>query len=32
MEIQWTKDADAALAASNEQNKLLLIDFTAAPG
>jgi hypothetical protein len=32
MEIQWIKDADAALAQATEQAKPLLIDFSAAPG
>lgn len=32
MEIQWIKDADAALAEAQGQNKPLLIDFSAAPG
>lgn len=32
MNFQWIKDADVALAEAKSQNKLLLIDFSAAPG
>ena len=31
MSVNWIKDADEALAAAKEQNKPLLIDFSAAP-
>lgn len=31
MSINWTVDADAALAAAKEQNIPLLVDFSAAP-
>lgn len=31
MAVNWIKDADEALKASKEQNKPLLIDFSAAP-
>jgi uncharacterized protein YyaL (SSP411 family) len=31
MAVNWIKDADAALAAAKEQDKPLLIDFSAAP-
>jgi len=31
MSVNWIKDADAALAEAKEQNKPLLIDFSAAP-
>ena len=30
-EIQWIRDADQALAQAKQQNKPLLLDFTAAP-
>jgi hypothetical protein len=30
-EIQWIRDADKALAQAKQQNKPLLLDFTAAP-
>lgn len=32
MSINWIKDADGALAAAKDQNKPVLIDFSAAPG
>lgn len=31
MTVEWNKDADAALAVAKEQNRPLLIDFSAAP-
>ena len=31
MSVNWIKDADEALAAGEEQNKPVLIDFSAAP-
>ena len=31
MSVNWFKDADEALAMAKEQNKPLLIDFSAAP-
>lgn len=31
MAVNWITDADAALADAKEQNKPLLIDFSAAP-
>jgi uncharacterized protein YyaL (SSP411 family) len=31
MPINWIKDADEALAKAKEQNRPLLIDFSAAP-
>ncbi len=31
MSVNWIKDADEALAAAKEQNKPLLVDFSAAP-
>ena len=31
MSVNWTKDADQALAAAKEQKKPLLVDFSAAP-
>jgi uncharacterized protein YyaL (SSP411 family) len=31
MAVEWNKDADAALAQAKEQNRPLLIDFSAAP-
>jgi hypothetical protein len=31
MAIQWIRDAEAALASAKEQNKPLLMDFSAAP-
>ncbi|MBI2357780.1 MAG: thioredoxin family protein [Deltaproteobacteria bacterium] len=31
MAVTWKKDADAALAEAKEQNRPLLIDFSAAP-
>lgn len=31
MLVDWIKDAEAAMALANEQNKPLLIDFSAAP-
>ena len=31
MSVNWIKDADEALAMAKEQNKPLLIDFSAAP-
>jgi uncharacterized protein YyaL (SSP411 family) len=31
MAVNWLKNADEALAAAKEQNKPLLIDFSAAP-
>lgn len=31
MSVQWTKDADAALADAKETKKPVLIDFSAAP-
>jgi uncharacterized protein YyaL (SSP411 family) len=31
MSVDWIKDADEALATAKEQNKPLLIDFSAAP-
>jgi len=30
-EIQWTHDADAALADAKSQSREVLLDFTAAP-
>ena len=32
MAVHWNKDADAALAEAKSSKKLLLIDFSAAPG
>ena len=31
MSVNWIEDADAAIAKAKEQNKPLLIDFSAAP-
>ncbi|HJS24371.1 MAG TPA: thioredoxin family protein [Pyrinomonadaceae bacterium] len=31
MEVQWLKDADAALAEAKTSKKPLLVDFSAAP-
>ncbi|HZM98737.1 MAG TPA: thioredoxin family protein [Pyrinomonadaceae bacterium] len=31
MSVQWTKDADAALAQAKETKKPVLVDFSAAP-
>ena len=31
MAVEWKKDVDAALAQAQEQNRPLLIDFSAAP-
>jgi hypothetical protein len=31
MAIAWIKDVDAALAQAKQQNKPLLLDFSAAP-
>jgi hypothetical protein len=31
MSVQWNKDADAAIAEAEKDNKPLLIDFSAAP-
>ena len=31
MSVKWFKDADEALAQAKEQNKPVLIDFSAAP-
>jgi thioredoxin family protein len=31
MSVQWTKDADAALAQAQETKKPVLVDFSAAP-
>jgi hypothetical protein len=31
MSVNWSKDADAALAQAAEEKRPLLIDFTAAP-
>jgi uncharacterized protein YyaL (SSP411 family) len=31
MSVDWIRDAEAALALAREQNKPLLIDFSAAP-
>ncbi len=31
MPVQWTTDADAALAQAKQQNKPVLLDFSAAP-
>jgi hypothetical protein len=31
MNVQWTKDADAALAHAKEIKKPVLVDFSAAP-
>lgn len=31
MSVNWITDADAALQNAKDQNKLLLIDFSAAP-
>jgi hypothetical protein len=31
MAISWNKDVDAALAQARQQNKPLLLDFSAAP-
>ena len=31
MAVNWIKDADEALSRAKEQNKPLLIDFSAAP-
>ena len=31
MSVQWTKDADAALAQAKSAKKPVLIDFSAAP-
>ena len=30
-EITWTKDVDAALEKARQENRPLLLDFTAAP-
>ena len=32
MSVNWIKDADEALAAAKEQQKPVLVDFSAAPG
>jgi uncharacterized protein YyaL (SSP411 family) len=31
MPVQWNKDIDAALSEAKQQNKPLLLDFSAAP-
>jgi hypothetical protein len=31
MSVDWIKDAEAAMTLAKEQNKPLLIDFSAAP-
>ena len=31
MAVNWIKDADVALVNANDENKPLLIDFSAAP-
>jgi hypothetical protein len=31
MQIEWTKDADAALAETKTKGKPVLLDFSAAP-
>lgn len=31
MPVNWIKDADEALALAKEQNRPLLVDFSAAP-
>jgi hypothetical protein len=31
MSVNWIKDADEAISQAKEQNKPLLIDFSAAP-
>ncbi len=31
MPVQWTKDADAALAQARQNHRPVLLDFTAAP-
>ena len=31
MAVQWSKDADAALAEAKETKRPLLVDFSAAP-
>jgi uncharacterized protein YyaL (SSP411 family) len=31
MAVNWTKDVDAALAQARQQNKPVLLDFSAAP-
>ncbi len=31
MSVQWSKDADAALAQAREMKRPLLVDFSAAP-
>jgi uncharacterized protein YyaL (SSP411 family) len=31
MPVEWIKDVDAALAQARQQNKPLLLDFSAAP-
>jgi len=31
MSVQWTKDADAALAQAKETKRPVLVDFSAAP-
>lgn len=31
MAVQWSKDVDAALAQAKDQNKPILLDFSAAP-
>jgi uncharacterized protein YyaL (SSP411 family) len=31
MPVEWIKDVDAALAQAKQQNKPLLLDFSAAP-
>jgi uncharacterized protein YyaL (SSP411 family) len=32
MSVNWSNDADAALAEASNKNKPLLVDFSAAPG
>jgi len=32
MSVKWIKDADEALEQAKQQNKPVLIDFSAAPG
>ena len=32
MKVNWLKDADEVLARAKEENKPVLIDFSAAPG
>lgn len=31
MAVEWTKDVDAALARAKQENKPLLLNFSAAP-